>query len=344
MKNSDGDRCESRGSSLGDSGCLWFRRTNGKTTGVHRCPDPRGTQTQSSLWHWILSWDLPLLCAAPITQSRQGLGNYAFCWLYVIGTRRLCVTHPGLAGFRTQSSDIFRLFISQRTLQPTYRCCIIIKNYSGVKCSWVTAADRTETCWVGSPVWGPQSHNVLSWNKKTFSGREGVVLWKTESISLYLIWGLEMEVVNFGNSVFHRQKPEPGTTEVQIFYALYHSTFVLVHFLELWQKTLKTKRAHVLVIRSTSKTGSSGNYLLLLSQHGWWCHSLHGEESRLNTWVCSKEGQGELWVRYTVGRGSWRETGLSWTAASLMWTRWLMAALSVIENWKRPKCPSMEGC
>lgn len=78
-------------------------------------------------------WNLPPLCAAPITKSLQGSGNYAFCWPYVTGTRRLCVTHPGLAGFRTQSSDIFKLFISHRMLQPTYRCCIIIKNYDRSK-------------------------------------------------------------------------------------------------------------------------------------------------------------------------------------------------------------------
>lgn len=64
MKNSDVDRCESQGISLGDSGCLQFSRTNGKTTGGHRCTDPWGTHTQSSLWHWILSWNLPLLCVA----------------------------------------------------------------------------------------------------------------------------------------------------------------------------------------------------------------------------------------------------------------------------------------
>lgn len=51
MKNSDVDRCKSQGISLGDSGCLQFSRTNGKTTGVHRCTDPWGTHTQSSLWH-----------------------------------------------------------------------------------------------------------------------------------------------------------------------------------------------------------------------------------------------------------------------------------------------------
>ena len=77
----------------------------------------------------------------------QGSGNYAFCWPYVTGTRRLCVTHPGLAGFRTQSSDIFKLFISQRTLQPTYRGCIIIKNCSWNKCSGVTTQDRDLLNW-----------------------------------------------------------------------------------------------------------------------------------------------------------------------------------------------------
>ena len=57
------------------------------------------------------------------------------------------MTHPGLAGFRTQSSDIFKLFISQRTLQPTYRGCIIIKNYSWNKCLRVTTQDRDLLNW-----------------------------------------------------------------------------------------------------------------------------------------------------------------------------------------------------
>lgn len=61
----------------------------------------------------------PPLCAAPLTQSLQGLGKDAFCWPYVTGARRLCVTHSELAGCRTQCSDIFRLFISHRMLQPT---------------------------------------------------------------------------------------------------------------------------------------------------------------------------------------------------------------------------------
>lgn len=61
----------------------------------------------------------PALCTVSVTQSLYGLENYAFFWPYVIGTRRLCVTHKGLAGFSTQSSDILRLFNSHRTLWPT---------------------------------------------------------------------------------------------------------------------------------------------------------------------------------------------------------------------------------
>lgn len=52
----------------------------------------------------------------PFTQSLQALGNNTFCRPYVTGTRRLCVTHSELVGFRTESSDIFRLLISHRML------------------------------------------------------------------------------------------------------------------------------------------------------------------------------------------------------------------------------------
>lgn len=54
----------------------------------------------------------------PFTQSRQALGNRAFCRPYVTGARRLCVTHLEFVGSRTESSDIFRLLISHRMLQP----------------------------------------------------------------------------------------------------------------------------------------------------------------------------------------------------------------------------------
>lgn len=74
MKNSDVDRCESQGISLGDSGCLQFSRTNGKTTGVHRCTNPWGTYTQSSVSDRILSWNLPPLWG-PHHPVSVGLGK-----------------------------------------------------------------------------------------------------------------------------------------------------------------------------------------------------------------------------------------------------------------------------
>lgn len=130
---------ESQGISLGNSGCLQFGRTNGKTTGVHRCTRPmRHSYSKLALRLHFLMKSAPSFCSThhPIsgklptipTIIYQGLGNYAFCRPYVIGTRRLCVTHSGLA-LGLKSSDIFRRFVSHRMLQPTYRCCIMIKMY-----------------------------------------------------------------------------------------------------------------------------------------------------------------------------------------------------------------------
>lgn len=124
----------------------------------NRCPQmyqpmrhsyPKLTSELNSLMKSALLFVLslsPNLCRAWKIMHSSGLG-----------TRRLCVTHKGLAGFSIQSSDILRLFNSHRTLWPTYWCCIIIKNYGWSKCSGVIATDRTETCWIGNAVWGPQS-------------------------------------------------------------------------------------------------------------------------------------------------------------------------------------------
>lgn len=80
---------------------------------------------QSLLRDSILSWNLLLLCETLLICT--DLGNDAFCWPYIAtGTRKWCMTHPGLASFRTQSSDILRLFINHKLLQPTYRYCIIL--------------------------------------------------------------------------------------------------------------------------------------------------------------------------------------------------------------------------
>lgn len=127
---------ESQGISLGNSGCLQFSRTNGKTTGVHRCTRPmRHSYSKLALRLHFLMKSAPSFCSThhPIS-TRFGklciLQTLCYRYQEVVcdSLRTGFRIHSGLA-LGLKSSDIFRRFVSHRMLQPTYRCCIMTKMY-----------------------------------------------------------------------------------------------------------------------------------------------------------------------------------------------------------------------
>lgn len=98
---------------------------------------------------------------------------------------------------------------------------------------------------------------------------------------------------------------------------MYHPTFVLTDILGLLLGVVeenKTKKAYVLLIRSTSQTGSLGNYMPPLSQHGWCCGSLQRRRKQIEYLGPAAKKDGRALVRYTVGGGSCPEKGLNGAA------------------------------
>lgn len=200
-------------------------------------------------------------------------------------------------------------------------------------------------CQFGNPGQRPQSHEVLSWNKKTVSrGRKAFYGKKNHYDFLWFgdqkrRWRI-LEIRHF----LDRNQSQGLLTKTLCKLCTTPHLFVLL-FSASWsggRKHLKPEQACVLVIRSSSQTGSLGNWMLLLSPRvggrwgggGWWGGDgwWGGREADRRPGSAAKEDR-ELWwgTRWEGAVGL--EKGLAVQQQFRVWTRLLRAARSVTERW-----------